>query len=515
MGSAETVGADRTVIFQPHHRDPQARRSNPPLPDRALGDGLCDQDARRPRPLTRHSLTPAATIVSHPSAPQTLSVVARAAGGVTATWTAPASDGGDAVDSYRVEWDLGAGTFGNATVITGSLTADITAVDQGDDVSVRVSATNEAGTGPSSTIATATAPSAPDPVESVTADATVAARQVDLSWVTPDANGSAITGYDIQYKLDTQGWEDATTAGSSPPLTTSASITGLNAALTGEFRVRAVNRVDAGDYSTAVSATPADIPATPANLTVESFGDSEGRPQLDAANENGSAITALRIPTLTTETDSAPPSPPEHPPPPTVTGLTNGTAYDFQIRAVNAIGDSAWSDSITETPPPHPQHRRTSPSTASAIARSPSAGTPQTENGSAITRYEYRLDDETDSAPPSPPEHPPPPPSPASPTARPTTFSNPSRQRHRRQRLVGQHHRNSPHHTRSTHGSRRHRRRRADQRGLDRPGKTHRRFTDYAVRRSVSNRHRRLDRGHRLHGERSDHRTRCSHYVRS
>ena len=392
VGSAETVGADRTVIFT----TPPSR----PASDVArthhyrivlsgtdfVTKTLDDLDLLPGTPLT-----PAATIVSHPSAPQTLSVVARAAGGVTATWTAPASDGGDAVDSYRVEWDLGAGTFGNATVITGSLTADITAVDQGDDVSVRVSATNEAGTGPSSTIATATAPSAPDPVGSVTTDATVAARQVDLSWVAPDANGSAITGYDIQYKLDTQGWEDATTTTSSPPLTTSASITGLNAGSDYEFRVRAVNGVDAGDYSTAVSATPADIPGTPANFAVASFGDSEVALSWDAANGNGSAITryeyrlddgdgdgfgtAISAGTSTTAT---------------VTGLTNGTAYDFQIRAVNAIGDSAWSDSITETP-------RTTPATPTAVVVTGGAEQisvawtdPADNGGSPITQYDVR-----------------------------------------------------------------------------------------------------------------------------
>lgn len=390
VGIVETVGADRTVIFTiPPSRPTSDVARTHHYRIVLSGTDFVTKTVDDLDLLPGTPLTPGATIVSHPSAPQTLSVVARAAGGVTATWTAPASDGGDAVDSYRVEWDLGFGTFGNATVITGSLTADITAVDQGDEVSVRVSATNEAGTGPSSAIATAIAPSAPDPVGSVTADATVAARQVDLSWVAPDANGSAINGYDIQYKLDTQGWEDAITTASSPPLTTSASITGLNAGSDYEFRVRAVNGVDAGDYSTGVSATPADIPATPANFAVASFGDSEVALSWDAANANGSAITryeyrlddgngfgtAISAGTSTTAT---------------VTGLTNGTAYDFQIRAVNAIGDSAWSTSITETP-------RTTPTTPTAVVVTGGAGQisvawtdPADNGGSPITQYDVR-----------------------------------------------------------------------------------------------------------------------------
>jgi hypothetical protein len=34
----------------------------------------------------------------------------------------------------------------------------------------------------------------------------------------------------------------------------------------------------------------------------------------------------------------------------TVTGLTNGTSYDFQVRAVNSVGDGAWSATATATP---------------------------------------------------------------------------------------------------------------------------------------------------------------------
>ena len=34
----------------------------------------------------------------------------------------------------------------------------------------------------------------------------------------------------------------------------------------------------------------------------------------------------------------------------TITGLTNGTEYDVQVRAVNSIGDGTWSDTKTGTP---------------------------------------------------------------------------------------------------------------------------------------------------------------------
>ena len=34
----------------------------------------------------------------------------------------------------------------------------------------------------------------------------------------------------------------------------------------------------------------------------------------------------------------------------TITGLTNGTEYDVQVRAVNSNGDGTWSDTRTGTP---------------------------------------------------------------------------------------------------------------------------------------------------------------------
>jgi titin len=150
-----------------------------------------------------------------------------------------------------------------------------------------------------------------------------------------------------------------------------------------------VNGVGAGTYSTDASATPADIPETPANFAVDSFGDGQVALTWDAANDNGSTITryeyrlddgtgfgtAISAGTSTTAT---------------VTGLTNGTTYDFQIRAVNAIGESAWSTSTTETP-------RTTPETPTAVAVTGGAEQisvvwtdPADTGGSAITQYDVR-----------------------------------------------------------------------------------------------------------------------------
>ena len=251
VGSAEIVGADRTVTFS--DTPPSRTTSNV---DRThhyrivlSGTGFVTEtidglDLYPGTPLTENT-----AVVSHPSAPPTLSVVPRAEGGVTAGWTAPAHDGGDSVESYLVEWDLGAGTFINSIVVTGSFTADVATDAQGVEVSVRVSATNEAGTGPASVIETATAPSVP--AAPSISDATAGDGQVTLTWTEPANNGSVITSY--EYRI---GSGTAVSTGSTALTHT---VPGLTNGTQYAFQIRARNGVGASEWSSpATNATPTE-----------------------------------------------------------------------------------------------------------------------------------------------------------------------------------------------------------------------------------------------------------------
>ncbi len=251
VGNAEIVGADRTVTFS--DTPPSRTTSNV---DRThhyrivlSGTGFVTEtidglDLYPGTPLTENT-----AVVSHPSAPPTLSVVPRAEGGVTAGWTAPAHDGGDSVESYLVEWDLGAGTFINSMVVTGSFTADVATDAQGVEVSVRVSATNEAGTGPASVIETATAPSVPA-APSID-DATAGDGQVTLTWTEPANNGSVITSY--EYRI---GSGTAVSTGSTALTHT---VPGLTNGTQYAFQIRARNDVGASEWSSpATNATPTE-----------------------------------------------------------------------------------------------------------------------------------------------------------------------------------------------------------------------------------------------------------------
>ncbi len=339
VGSAEIVGADRTVTFS--DTPPSRTTSNV---DRThhyrivlSGTGFVTEtidglDLYPGTPLTENT-----AVVSHPSAPPTLSVVPRAEGGVTAGWTAPAHDGGDSVESYLVEWDLGAGTFINSIVVTGSFTADVATDAQGVPVSVRVSATNEAGTGPASVIETATAPSVP--AAPSISDATAGDGQVTLTWTEPANNGSVITSY--EYRI---GSGTAVSTGSTALTHT---VPGLTNGTQYAFQIRARNDVGASEWSSpATNATPVGAPAAP-SISDATAGDGQVTLTWTEPANNGSVITSYEYRIGSGTAVSTGSTALTH----TVPGLTNGTQYAFQIRARNDVGASEWSSPATNATP--------------------------------------------------------------------------------------------------------------------------------------------------------------------
>ncbi len=249
-------------------------------------------------------------------------------------------------------WQYSAGTagrFGRWMDIAGSSAATtahrITGLANGITHVFKVRAVNASGPGPASDEATATPLALPEKPNGLTA--TPGDGQVLLQWENPD--DPTITSW--QYSVGTAGrfgpWTDI--AGSNAA-TTAQRITGLANGTAHVFKLRAVNASGLGAESDEVTAKPLALPEKPTGLTAT---PGDGQVLLKWADLGDPTVTVWQYSIGTAEgfgawTDIAGSNAATtaH----QVTGLANGTAHVFKLRAVNASGPGAESDGVTATP---------------------------------------------------------------------------------------------------------------------------------------------------------------------
>ena len=194
----------------------------------------------------------------------------------------------------------------------------------------------------STTAAINAAPSVP---LSVTAVAGNAAATV--SWGSPaNINGSAITGYAVT-AYDANNNVAGTCTSVAP--TTTCVVNSLTNGSPYTFKVTATNGIGTSSESLASTAvTPSTIPNAPTGVTA-AMGDAQATISfLAPVNNGGAAVTSYTVTsnpgslscTVTAPATSC-----------TVTGLTNGTAYTFTVKATNTNGDSLASTASTAGTP--------------------------------------------------------------------------------------------------------------------------------------------------------------------
>ena len=231
----------------------------------------------------------------------------------------------------------------------------MTGLTNGQSYTFRVRAVNSAGASAASGSRTAT-PTTTEPEAPESLSFTPGDQQVTLRWRAPtNDGGEPITHY--EYEQDGSGtW--ISTGGTA----TSHTVTGLTNGQTYMFRVRAVNALGNGAVVT-LEATPSPstgrggggggggprqtVPDAPMNLVAEAT-DAAVTLTWDAPQDDGgSEITDYEyridgrgswISIGSTDTTH------------TVTGLVNGTAHVFEVRAVNRIGKSFSSTRAEATP---------------------------------------------------------------------------------------------------------------------------------------------------------------------
>ncbi|NBV51841.1 BspA family leucine-rich repeat surface protein, partial [bacterium] len=177
--------------------------------------------------------------------------------------------------------------------------------------------------------------------------------QVALNWTAPANTGGAfITDYFVQYSSDDGVSWITFNDGVSPK--TSTVVTGLANGTNYLFQVAAVNLAGSGDFAqAAVGTIPTAIPQAPTSVTGTSGEGQVSISWVTPASNGGSDITDYVIQyssdggsSWTPFSDGTSSSTSA-----IVTGLTNGTAYVFQVAAVNATGLGNYSaQSLSVTP---------------------------------------------------------------------------------------------------------------------------------------------------------------------
>ena len=203
-----------------------------------------------------------------------------------------------------------------------------------------------------------------------------------ISFTPGSANGSPLTSY--QYDADfSDVWLPVTSGG----IGTSVSISGLTAGLAFWLRLRAVNAIGNSDPSEYVRVSPG-LPATPSALVATPIAGGLSL-RFTVGSDGGSPITNTEY---HVGQGWEVPSPAVMTSPITISGLTDGTPVQVKIRAVNAIGNSDESETLTVTPgSPPPDSSEPEPNNAS-LPQNSSGNVFEVFSGDAELATDQQLD---------------------------------------------------------------------------------------------------------------------------
>ncbi|PRX74304.1 S-layer family protein [Cohnella sp. SGD-V74] len=211
-------------------------------------------------------------------------------------------------------------------------------------------------------------------------------RQVTLSWdVVNFADSYEVYKYEgATGPVTTDDWELV----ARDINVTTYEVTELTNGTGYAFAVKAVSTLGDSDFTDAAAiATSSTVPDAPSGVSATAGNGQAVVSFTVPTNNGGSAITGYTVTALVngsatgmTETGTASPI--------TVSGLTNGTAYTFSVRATSALGDSSESDPSGEVTP------RTVPGAPTRVSATAGNGqavvsftAPTNNGGSAITGY--------------------------------------------------------------------------------------------------------------------------------
>ncbi len=256
--------------------------------------------------------------------------------------------------TYAYQWIRVNGTEADISGAT-SLTYTLVAADLGKTIKVKVSFTDDASNAETLTSAATSAvtsasntPATGAPAISGTAQVgqTLTAATSDIM----DADGLTTPGYTYQW-IRVNGTDADISGATSNTYTLVAADLGKTIKVKVSFTDDASNAETLTSAATAAVAAAATVPDAITDL-LATPGNTQVTLSWTAFDDGGSTITKFEYRQKTSGSYgswmyiSNSPSTVSH----TVTGLTTGTAYTFQVRAMNGVGNAGVSNEATATP---------------------------------------------------------------------------------------------------------------------------------------------------------------------
>ncbi|MXY53676.1 MAG: hypothetical protein F4Y86_14290 [Gammaproteobacteria bacterium] len=327
-----------------------------------------------------------------PGAPSELAVVSTRDRQITLSWQPPPQTGAFPVSGYEYRWGASGGEggpdFGEWQSLGLVLGITVPVPADGTDFAFEVRAVNQSGAGPAARESARTAGGATAPLALV---AVGGDGEVRLSWQAPaDTGGSALRTYAYRYRPAGGRFGAWTPTGVEPE----ALVTGLANGITYRFEVRAETDAAVGPAAVA-DATPAltaTVPSMPRGLAAEALPTGAVTLVWQAPSSDG-GLALVRYDLrwrvgdgefgawsgtggLATERN--------------LDSLTLGQPHTFEVRAVNAVGESEPA-SVTVRPARLPAAPGSLAAVAAEGAVTLSWVAPEDDGGSAVVGYEYRF----------------------------------------------------------------------------------------------------------------------------
>lgn len=261
---------------------------------------------------------------------------------------------------------------GNFTATGTSSPIVVPGLTNGTAYTFTVRASNDYGVSLTSSASTSMIPATVTSAPSI-ASVTAGVAQASVT-ITPPANnnGDAVSSYTV-----TSNPGNITATGSTSPVT----ITGLNVDLTYNFTVVANNKAGSSLPSAASnSIRPAFPPTAPNNIIADS-GYSTSAVINFTPQSNGGYPATYTVTSSGGQTATGTSSPI------TVTGLTNGVTYNFNVRATNILGYNISSSSNNMIPGTPAAPTLTGVTYSLGTTASVSFNAPSLNGGSAVTGY--------------------------------------------------------------------------------------------------------------------------------